>query len=329
MNLKRMGFFVATIAIGLGPTLALAQADAASYPDRAITMIVPLSPGGAADITGRLIADKLQERLGQPVIVENRPGAGTTIGVDALAKSEPDGYTIGLINIASHAIGPGLYGDRLPYEPLEDFAPISMVMSSPNILVVNPDRVAARSVAEFIEYAKAHPGELTYGSAGVGTSLHVGVELLAQTTGISVTHIPYGGSSDMMNDLVGGQIDFALDGAATSWPQAEAGNLVALAVATPERVSFAPDLPTLGETYPDLQIVAWHGVAAPAGTPPEIVARLSQGVQSILADPAVRQTLETQKLVPIGNSAEEFAAFIAEDLERWTPVVTASGARAD
>lgn len=327
MHMK-FGLVALALALGSG-SAALAQDAVSGYPERQITMIVPLSPGGAADITGRMIADRLQQRLGQTVIVENRPGAGTTIGVDALAKAGPDGYTIGLINIASHAIGPGLYGERLPYDPIADFAPISLAMTSPNILVVNPDRVAARTVGEFVDHAKAHPDELTYGSSGVGTSLHVGVELFAQTTGISVTHIPYGGSSDMMNDLVGGQIDFALDGAATAWPQVEAGNLAALAVATPERVSFAPDLPTLAETFEGLQILAWHGVAAPAGTPDEIVELLSQEVQAILADPEVRATLEQQKLVPVGNSREEFAEFIVTDLERWTPVVIASGASAN
>lgn len=323
----KLSIAVAVAALSIVP--AAHVQGAGNYPERPITLIVPLSPGGAADITGRLVADKLQNRLGQTVVVENRPGAGTTIGVDALAKAEPDGYTIGMINIASHAIAPGLYGDRLPYDPVADFAPISMAMTSPNILVVNPQRVEARTVAEFVDYAKAHPDELTYGSSGVGTSLHVGVELLAQSTGFTATHIPYGGSSDMMNDLIGGQIDFALDGAATSWPQVEAGNLVALAVATPERVPFAPDLPTLGETYEDLQILAWHGFAAPAGTPEEIVELLSTAVQEILADPEVRQSLENQKLVVVGNSRAEFIEFIAEDVARWTPVVVASGASAN
>lgn len=327
--MRLRGFVTLGLMAAITAGHAHAQDAAASYPDRAISFIVPLSPGGAADITGRLIAEELQKSWGQPVVVENRPGAGTTIGVDAIAKAEPDGYTIGLINIASHAIGPTLYGDRLPYDPIVDFAPISMVMTSPNILVVNPDRVDAQTVEEFLAYAKEHPGELTFGSAGVGTSLHVGVEMLALMTGTSFTHIPYGGSSEMMIDLIGGQIDFALDGAATAWPQVEAGKLEALAVATPERVFFAPDLPTLNETTEGLEILAWHGLAAPAGTPPEIISKLSTEVQRIMQLPEVRAKMEQQKLIPVGNTADEFNSFIASDLARWTPVVKASGAAAN
>lgn len=295
-----------------------------SYPDRPITLIVPLTPGGAADIAGRLVAEHLQQRLGQPVVVENRPGAGTTIGVDAVARAEPDGYTLGLINVASHSIAPGLYGADLAYDPISDFEPISMVMTSPNILVVNPNRIPATTFADFITYAQENPGTLTYGSAGVGTSLHIGVEMLGLMTGTSFTHVPYGGSSEMMADLVGGHIDFSLDGAATAWPQVEADSLVALAVATPERVFFAPDLPTLNETTDGLEILAWHGVAAPAGTDPEIVSRLSTEIQEILKMPEVRDNLQERRVVPVGNTAEEFAEFIAVDVERWTPAVEAA-----
>jgi tripartite-type tricarboxylate transporter receptor subunit TctC len=302
-------------------TPARAQAE---YPNRTIRFIVPLAPGGVADVMGRMVAEHLQKAWGQSVVVENRPGAGTNIGMDALAKSEPDGYTIGMGNIASHAINPALYRERMPYDPVKAFAPITLVGITPSMLVVNAQRLPVKSVEELIAYAKANPGKLNYGSSGVGTSLHVGMELLMQKTGTSMTHVPFRGSAPMLTALIAGQIDLAMDAASTSMQHVEAGTLRALAVTTPERAFFAPNLVPLTEIVPGVEITAWHGVMAPAGTPKPIVDKLATEIRAFLRTPAAEEKLRAQGVIRVGNTPEEFAAVIARDLAQYRPVVEAA-----
>lgn len=299
------------------PTFA--QAD--RYPERTIRFIVPLAPGGVADVMGRMISEHLQKTWGQPVVVENRPGAGSNIGIDALAKAAPDGYTIGMGNIAAHAINPALYRERMPYDPLKDFAPISNVGITPSMLVVNAEKVPARSVPELIAYAKANPGKLNFGSSGLGTSLHVGMELFMERSGTKMVHVPFRGSAPMLTALIAGQIDLAMDAASTSLQHVESGKLRALAITTPERAFFAPDLPPLKEFLPGVEITAWHGAMAPAGTPRPIVDKLSAEIQAYLRSPAAEEKLRQQGVIRVGNSPDEFARYMADEVAKYRKVI--------
>lgn len=321
--------FLKPLLAALGATLVFSTMAAGQsperYPDRIIRFIVPLSPGGVADVMGRMIAEHLQKAWGQPVIVENRPGAGTNLGMDALAKSPPDGYTIGMGNIASHAINPALYKERMPYDPIRNFVPITLVGITPSMLVVNAETVPARNVAELIAYAKANPGKLNFGSSGSGTSLHLGMEMFMQKSGTKMVHVPFRGSTPMLTALLGGQIDLAMDAASTSMQHVQSGKLRALAVTTPERAFFAPDLPPLKDALPGVEITAWHGVMAPAGTPPAIVDKLAAEIRSYLRSPAAEERLAQQGVVRVGSTPEEFARLIADDLAKFGPVVAAAG----
>lgn len=314
---RRMILAASCAAVALGSSMASAQ----TYPERPIAFIVPLAPGGIADVMSRMIAEHLQIKLGKPVIVDNRPGAGGNIGMDALAKAAPDGYTIGMGNIASHAINPAVYRERMPFDPIKDFAPISLVGITPSMLVVNPEKVPVRTVPELIAYARANPGKLNFGSSGVGTSLHLGMELFMQKTGTKMVHVPFRGSAPMLTALLGDQVDLAMDAASTSMQHVEAGKLRALAVTTPERAFFAPDLPPLKEFLPGVEITAWHGVMAPAGTPRPIVERLSAEIQAFLRSPAAEEKLRQQGVVRVGNTPEEFGRLMVEEVARFKPIV--------
>lgn len=316
MSIPRLA--VAAAAIIASCLGAVAQAP---YPTRPVRMIVPFAPGGASDLVARIVAERLQARWGQGVVVENIGGGGSNIGVAALARATPDGYTIGLINAGSHGVNKALYKDRLPFDPIRDFAPISQLAITPNILVVNPEKVPARTVPELIALLKAKPNALNFGSSGVGTTLHVGMELFQQATGTTLTHVPYRGSGPMIVDLLSGQIDVAMDGAAVAWPHVEAGKLRALATSIPQRAGFMPDLPALSEFLPGFDVTAWHGLAAPAGTPAAIVAKISTDVQEILASAEVRDKLAAQKIIALGMTPEAFSTFIAGEIAKWGPVV--------
>ncbi len=247
MGMRRL--WLAACAALLLVTPANAQ-GADTYPNRMVRVIVPLAAGGVADVMARMVAEHLQTRLGQPFVVENRPGAGTAIGMDAVAKAAPDGYTIGLGNIAANAINPAFQPQRIPYHPTRDFAAISLVGITPSMLVVNAEKVPAKTLPEFIAYLKANPGKVTYGSSGVGTSLHIGMELFMLKSGTKMVHVPYRGSAPMLTDLIAGQIDAAMDAASTSLQHVQSGKLRALGVTTPDRAFFAPDLAPLKDTVP-------------------------------------------------------------------------------
>lgn len=299
----------------------LAAAAQAPYPSAPVRIIVPFAAGGASDLVARTVAERLQALWGQGVVIENIGGGGSNIGVAALARAKPDGYTLGLINASSHGMNKWLYKEKLAYDPLRDFAPVSQLAITPNVLVVNPEKVPAKTVPEFIALLKQKPNSLNFGSSGVGTSLHVGMELFQQTTGTKLTHVPYRGSGPMMVDLLSGQLDVALDGAAVAWPYVEAGKLRALATSIPQRASFMPDLPALSEFLPGFDVTAWHGLAAPAGTPKEIVEKVSRDVRGILETPEIRDRLATQKIIALGMTPDAFRAFIEAEIKKWEPVV--------
>lgn len=311
-------------AVGLaGPVLAQS-----GYPSKPIRFVVPVPAGGAADVMSRMIAEHLQSRLGQTVVVENRPGAGSSLGMDVVAKAAPDGYTIGMGNIAANAINPAVRPSAFPYQPVKDFAAISLVGVTPLVLVVHAEKLPVKTLGEFVAYLKANPGKVAYGSSGIGSSLHLGMELLLQKTGTQAIHVPYKGSAPMLNDLLSGQVVASMDAAATSWPHVQKGTLRALGVSTAQRAFFAPDLAPIAESLPGFDVKPWHGVMAPAGTPQPIIDRLSQEIQAFIAQPATQAKLRERGVVPVGSSARDFAQAMNDEFEMYGKVVRDAGIKA-
>jgi tripartite-type tricarboxylate transporter receptor subunit TctC len=308
-------------------TLPFAVA-AQTYPDKPIRYVVPYPPGGPLDAVARLLGQKVSERLGQPIIVENKPGAGGNIGADFVAKSAHDGYTILMGAVATHAINPGLYA-KMPYDPVKDFTPITLIGVTPNVLVVNP-AVPAKDVKEFIAYAKANPGKLNFGSGSTGSAGHLAGELFNEMAGVQMAHIPYKGAAPAMQDLIGGQIQLMFDNMASSLPQVKAGKIRALAVTTPKRASAAPELPAIAESgLPGFDISTWFGLFAPANVPKEVVAKLHMEFTRALALPDVKEKLAGLGIEPVGNKPEEFAAYIKSEAAKYGEVIKKSGARVD
>ena len=311
-------------AVGLaGPVLAQS-----GYPSKPIRFVVPVPAGGAADVMSRMIAEHLQSRLGQTVVVENRPGAGSSLGMDVVAKAAPDGYTIGMGNIDANAINPAVRPSAFPYQPVKDFAAISLVGVKPQVLVVHAEKLPVKTLGEFVAYLKANPGKVAYGSSGIGSSLHLGMELLLQKTGTQAIHVPYKGSAPMLNDLLSGQVVASMDAAATSWPHVQKGTLRALGVSTAQRAFFAPDLAPIAESLPGFDVKPWHGVMAPAGTPQPIIDRLSQEIQAFIAQPATQAKLRERGVVPVGSSARDFAQAMIDEFEMYGKVVRDAGIKA-
>ncbi len=304
------------------PGFALAQ-----YPARPVRFVVPYPAGGPLDTVARLLGAKVAESTKQPVVVDNKPGAGGNIGADIVAKSPPDGYTILMGAVATHAINPTLYA-AIPYDPVRDFAPVTQVASTPNVLVVNPS-VPATNVREFIAYAKANPGKLNFGSGSTGSAGHLAGELFKSMAGVEMTHVPYKGAAPAMQDLMGGQIQLMFDNLASSLGQVKAGRVRALAVTTAKRSALAPDLPAIAESGLDFDISTWFGVFAPAGTPKEALDRLHTQFTRALAAPDVREKMLALGAEPVGNKPEEFAAYIRAERDKYARVIKASGARAD
>jgi len=272
---------------GLALALTAASTHAQAWPSKPIRYIVPFAPGGTTDILARTVGDKLAIALGQPVVIENKPGAGGGVGAEITAKSAPDGYTIMGGTISTHAINASLY-KSLPYDPVRDFAPIVLVARVPNMLVVHPD-VPAKNVAELVALLRANPGKYTFASAGNGTSQHLSGELFKSMAGAEMQHVPYKGSPPALQDVMGGQVSMTFDNITTAWPLAKGGKLRALAVTTAKRSAIAPDVPTLAEAgLPGFEVGSWQGVFAPAGTPPDIVKRLNAEIVKILNTPDVR-----------------------------------------
>ena len=305
-----------------------AQADpAAAYPSKPIRLIVPFASGGGTDVTARAIAQKLTEAWGQPVVVDNKPGANGTIGVDIAAKAAPDGYTLTMIS-SSHTVNVSLYRS-LPYDLVRDLAPITQATTQPYALVVTPS-LPAKSVAELVALAKAKPGTLNYGSSGIGGLSHLSGALFASLAGIKLTHIPYKGGAPAMTDVIGGQIDMLFSTLLQSHAHIEAGKLRALAVTTARRSPASPQLPTMIEAgVPGFEVSGWYGVLAPAGTPPAIVAKLNREMVRILHLPSVRAHLATDGSEPVGSTPDEFAAHIRSEIAKWRRVVADAGIKAE
>lgn len=301
---------------------ALAQP---AYPARTIKMIVPYPAGGTTDLLGRLYADQIKSGLNAVVVVENKPGAGTTLGADQVAKSDPDGYTLLIATSTTLAINKTLY-KKLPYDPAQDFAPIGLIAGVPFALIVNPD-IPAKNLTEFIAYAKSKPG-LAYGSAGNGSPQHLGAEMLKTAAGIDIRHVPYRGSVPAMLDVIAGHIPFMVVDLQPALQQIRDGKVRVLGVTAPKRVTAAPDIPTLSEAgLPGFELVAWQGAVAPAGTPRPIVDALAAQIAKMLADQATRDKLTAISLEPLPPSTpDSFAAYIKTEIERWAVIVKNSGA---
>lgn len=316
--------FLASLAFCFGHVTVAADA----YPSKPIRFVVPYPAGGPLDVVARLLAQKAGDAMKQPMPVDNKPGAGGNIGAEVVAHSAPDGYTILMGAVATHAINPTLYVS-IPYDPVKDFVPITEVASTPNVLVVHPS-VPATSVREFIAYAKAHPGELNFGSGGSGSAGHLAGELFKAMTGVEMTHVPYKGAAPAVQDLVAGRVQLMFDNLASASAQVKAGRTRAIAVASGRRSPLAPDLPTFDESgLPGFDIGTWFGVFAPAGTPKEIVARLHGEFTRALAAPDVREKMLSMGAEPVGSRPEEFAAFIPAEAAKYARIIKASGARAD
>lgn len=316
------------IAVGYAAlAVLLAQsvgADAQSYPNRPITLVIPFAPGGSTSIVGRTIADKMSELLGEKIIIDNRPGAGGTIGTKAVAKSDPDGYTIMLGYTGTLAIGPSLYKNA-GYDPRKDFAPIGLIGNAPNSLVVHPS-FDVKTVAELIAYAKANPGKVNFGSAGAGTVSHITGEYFARAAGITLVHIPYKGTGPALVDLLGGHIPMAFAPIPATHANVSSGLLRALAVTSPKRTALLPDVPTIAEAgLPGFNASLYYGLVAPAETPRPIVDRLNKELRAALDSDEVKKRLIQDGTDPTPGTPEEYAAFIDEDETRWSKLVRTSG----
>ncbi|MFM9998116.1 MAG: Bug family tripartite tricarboxylate transporter substrate binding protein [Burkholderiaceae bacterium] len=312
-----------TLCAALG--LASALSPAQTYPSRPIRLVVTFPPGGAPDILARLFSEKAQ--LGQPLVVDNKPGAGGNIGADIVAKSPGDGYTLVMGTVGTHAINGALY-DKMPYDMVKNFSPISLVASAPNLLVVHND-LPVRSVPELIAYMKANPNKLSFGSPGVGTSVHVSGELFKSMTGTSMTHIPYKGRQFAIPDLIGGSIQVMFDNMPSALPMAREGKIRALAQTTERRSAAAPDVPTVAEFVPGFEATTWFALFAPAGTPRPVVDRLNAELVRVFRLPDVQDRLKTLGLEALLSGPDELARYQAAEIGKWAKVVKESGAKAE
>jgi tripartite-type tricarboxylate transporter receptor subunit TctC len=304
-----------------------ARAQAAWAPERPVRLIVGFAAGGSTDVTARLVAAALSERLGQPVVVENRPGAGGNIAAEAAARAAPDGHTLLMGVSGILAANPALYRN-LPFDPVRDFAPISQIAFIPNVVVVHPDLPAA-DLAGFVAHAKANAGRVHYGSAGNGTSLHLAGALLAARAGLALVHVPYRGGAPATTDLLSGKIQMLASPLVEVVAHVQAGRLRPLAVTTARRSPLLPDVPTVAETIPGFEVALWNGLLAPAGTPPPAIARLAAEAAAALRGAELRNKLAEQGSEPAPSTPEEFARFIRAEIPRWTEIVRLSGATAD
>jgi len=326
---KRRTALLCTAAL-LSGAGALASAQD-TYPHRPVRLIVPFSAGGSTDLVARQLAQEMTARTGQPFVVDNKPGAGSTIGADFVAKAPADGHTLLLGTISSHATAVGLY-PKLPYDPLKDFAPITEITAIPNVIVASPQnpRLAnVRSLADLVAATKKPPA-LTYASSGSGSSNHLATESFKSAAGIALNHIPYKGSGPALTDVSAGHVDLMLDVVLTSLPHIKAGRLRALGITSLRRSPLLPDVPTVAEQgYPGFEVLGWYGLFAPAGTPPAVLERLSRDFTAVLRSDRMRATLESQGGAAIASTPAEFGALIRTEIARWKKVVEQSGAKPD
>ena len=314
--MKRRNLILSAAATGL---LAAPTAWTQSYPSRPIRLLVPFPAGGATDILARALSQKLGEKIGQTVVVENRPGAGGTIGSDAAAKAAPDGYTLLLATSSTHAIGPTL-NPRIPYNAETDFTPISQVATSPNVVLV-PLSSPAKTMREFIEHARRHPGQLNYASSGNGTIIHLSTEYFKTESGTFIVHIPYRGSALAIPDLMSGKIDLLFDSLVTGLPHVRDGKLRALGVTSLRRTALAPDLPAVAEVVPGYESTTWFGLYGPRGLPADVTTRVNQAANSALADADVKERFARLGAEPAGGTPQAFAAMVRADTAKWKKII--------
>jgi len=325
-------FVLAAVAAVIG-SAALPAAAQSGWPAKPVKIVVPFPAGGTTDILARAIAPELSKAFGQQFIVDNRAGAGGNVGAEIVAKSPPDGYTLLMGTVGTHGINRALYA-RLAYDPIKDFAPITLVAGVPNVMVMPTEKARSmgiNSVPDFIRYAKAHPAQLNMASSGNGTSIHLAGELFKSMSGTYMVHFPYRGSGPALMDLVGGTVDVMFDNLPSSLPHIKAGKLKALAVTSRQRSAALPDVPTVEEAggLKGFDATSWFGLLAPAGTPPDIVNRIQQEVAKALNTPAIKEKLLSQGAIPSGNTPAEFARHIDAEHKKWAQVVKASGAKVD
>jgi len=317
----------AGIALGLAPFVAAAQVAPGGAPLR---LIVPYAPGGPIDVTARLLAEQVRGALGT-VIVDNKPGAGGNIGADLVAKAAPDGHTIGIAATATHAVNPWLYA-RMPYDAARDFAPITQMVSVPNVLVMNAEKarqLRIETLADLVRYAKRNPARLNYGSGGNGSAGHLAGELFKARAGIFAVHIPYNGGNPAQLALLSGQVDFNIDNLATASPNIKSGKLKPLAVTSPLRSALLPGIPSMAESYPGFAIDTWWGLVAPAGTPPDMLAKFNAAFTSALRQTATRERFANLMAEPTPTTPDQFGAFMRTERAKYQSVVKASGAKVD
>lgn len=330
-NKRRTLSWISALALvagtGVLPSLASAQ-PGADWPNKPIKWVVPFPPGGAMDVIARTLGDKAARELGQPFVIENRPGAGGNIGADYVAKQPADGYTIMITSIGM-ATNKALYA-KLSYDPVKDFAPISLLAVVPNVLVVNAEKSADKSVKDVIAHAKKQPGKLTYASAGNGTSIHLAGEVFASMAGVDILHVPYKGSGPAITDMLGGQVDLMFDSITSARPHIQSGKLRALGLTTAKRSSALPDVPTIAEAgVPGYEVSPWFATFAPAGTPPEVVARLNKVLNGLMKDPETLKKLESVGAEPIGSTPQELATHLNKELDRWGKLIKERNIRLD
>jgi tripartite-type tricarboxylate transporter receptor subunit TctC len=320
-------FLIGTLLVLVAATLAVSDAAAQQYPSKPIRLIVPFTPGGTTDILARILGQRLSEAMGVQVVIDNRPGAGGNIGAELAAKSAPDGYTLFMGPSGTLAVNPSLYA-KLLFDPIRDFAPITLLAMVPSILVVHPS-LPVKSVKELIAYAKSHPGKLNYGSSGAGGQPFLAVEYLKLMAGLNIVEIRYKGGAPLTTDLIAGEISLNITGIPTLLPHVKAGRLRALAVSSAKRSAAVPELPTISEAgLPGYDATAWYGVLAPAGTAPEIVAKLNAEINKGIRQPDVAERLAAEGAEMVGGTPEEFGAFIKTETARWEKVVKAAGVKA-
>ncbi|RSZ33232.1 MULTISPECIES: tripartite tricarboxylate transporter substrate binding protein [unclassified Variovorax] len=322
-GLRLAGTLLAAVFASASP-----PASAQAYPSKPITVVIQYPVGGPSDALARIVAPRMQAALGQPLVIDARVGAGGNIGTDAVAKARPDGYTLLLSSSGPLAISPWLY-PKLPYNPLKDLAPVVQLAAVPLVLEVN-EASPARSAAAFLSMLKANPGKYSFGSSGNGTPQHLSAALLGSLAGVTATHVPYKGQAPMANDLMGGQIDFAIDSMVSAMPNLATGRLRALAVTSRKRSPLLPEVPTLEEAgVPGYEALAWYGLLAPAGTPRAIVDKLNEAARKALDTPAVREQIARLGSAPVHATPEQFGAFIKAEHDKWGPIVKSTGAIVD
>jgi len=322
------GFCTLVLAAGMVSASRIASAQTPdAWPSRPLRFILPFPPGGGTDILGRLISERLTATLGQPVVTENRGGAGGNVGAEAAARSAPDGYTIVLV-APSLAISPSLYS-KLNYDPVKDFAPVGLVATVPNIMITHPS-VPAQTLTEFIQLAKTKPGGMNFGSGGSGTSNHLAGELFNIVAGVKLVHVPYKGVNLAMNDVLSGQIQFVVIGVPAAAPHIKAGKLRALALVAPRRSAALPEVPTIAEAgLAKFEVTTWYGILAPAGTPRPIISRLNAAIVRIMDAPEMKDRLAAMATDPVTSTPEEFADYIKREIVKWGEVVRQAGLKAD